>query len=123
MLLLLAGGCSMRVVTADGTELGVRSEAFSAYVERVFRDQNRVAGELGFALLDAELAGDDAAVAQLEAAESALLDACEGLNELAAAQRDGDRMPRLAALAAARSAPDCEEATERVGHMLAVGEG
>jgi hypothetical protein len=123
LLLVATGGCSMRVITADGTEMGVRSAEFSAYVERVFRAQNRVAGELGFALLDAELAGDDAAVASLEAAEAALLAACQALNELAVTHRDGDRMPRMQALAAARTAPGCEAVTGRVESMLDAGVG
>ncbi len=118
LLSIAVSGCSMRALTADGTELDIRSPAFSAYVERVFREQNRVAGDLGFALLDAELEGDFDAVARMEAAESRLLDACEGLNELAATHRDGERMPRLRALSAARTAPDCEAETAAARERL-----
>ena len=38
-------GCAA-VTTADGTRLVFGSDDFRAYVERVFRDQNRVADEL-----------------------------------------------------------------------------
>lgn len=105
-----AGGCAAGVITADGEALRVGSPGFRRYVEQVFRQQNRIATELGFALVDAELDGDQRAYRRLDAAEQRLLAACAGLNELAAMQRDGRRMGRLRALRAARAAPECEAA-------------
>ena len=46
---LALSGCAS-VVTADGERLALTSAAFRAYVERVFREQNRLADELAFAL-------------------------------------------------------------------------
>jgi hypothetical protein len=104
-------GCAITPAGEDAERLRVGSPDFRAYVERVFREQNRVAGELGFALLDAELDADTPAVDRLDAAELVLLDACVSLNALATAQRDGEPLRRLAALRAARTAPECEVAT------------
>ena len=41
------------VTTAAGERLALTSPEFRAYVERVFREQNRVASELAFELEDA----------------------------------------------------------------------
>ena len=46
---LLLAGCAS-VTTADGTRLGLASPEFRAYVERVFREQNRLADAFAFAL-------------------------------------------------------------------------
>ncbi len=111
---VLAAGCA-RVVTVEGDRLGVRSDDFRRYVETVFREQNRVATELAFALEDAD---DDVRADELAAAEEDLLAACAGLNAIAAARRDGERLGRLQALAAARAAPDCERATAAAEALL-----
>lgn len=106
-MLLMLSGCAP-VVTLEGERLKVRSDAFATYVEEVFREQNRVATALAFELEDAQ---DPERLDVLEAAESSLLEACAGLNEMAAARRDGARLRRLRALDAARAAPQCERAT------------
>jgi hypothetical protein len=104
-------GCAA-VSTAGGEQLSLRSPEFRAYVERVFREQNRVADELAFAL--------EAAPARTEAtaAEQALLDACAGVNELATSRRDERQLGLQQRLAAARSAPDCERATQSAAALL-----
>jgi len=111
---VLAAGCAP-VTTLDGERLAVRSEAFADYVERVFREQNRVASELAFALEDTV---DPARLDVLETAEDALFAACADLNEMAAARRDGRRMGAFRALAAARQAPECERAAARARDAL-----
>jgi len=98
------------VTTADGTRLGLTSDEFRAYVERVFRDQNKVASHLAFALDDATTSGGPAPP-ELAAAEDALLKACSGLNELATSRRDQAELGVRKSARAARSAPDCERAT------------
>lgn len=103
---MLVAGCAP-VTTLDGERLPVRSEAFADYVEQVFREQNRVATELAFALEDS---ADPARLDALETAEDALFAACADLNAMAAARRDGRRMGAFRALAAARQAPECERA-------------
>ena len=106
----LIGGCAGHVMVADGRRIAIRSDEFRSYVDRVFRFQNRLGDELAFAMEDAE---DDA---QLASVERGLLEACGGLNELAAAQRDGRKLNASTRLSLARSVPDCEQAaiaTER----------
>jgi hypothetical protein len=106
-------GCAV-VVTAEGERLALTSPEFRAYVERVFREQNRVASELGFALEDAA-----APRAELAEAEQALLDACAGVNELATARRDAQSLGTRGSAARARSVPECERATAAAARVLA----
>ena len=104
-------GCAA-VATAGGEQLALRSPEFRSYVERVFREQNRVADELAFALEAAP------GRAELTAAEQALLTACAGVNELATSRRDDRRLGVGARIAAARSVPDCERATQSAAARL-----
>lgn len=92
------------------------SDAFAAYVEAVFRRQNEVAAELALALEREPLESER--FSRLEDAELGLLTACRGLNEIARAQRDGERIGGLGALKRARRTPDCELATERAAALL-----
>ncbi len=98
------------VTTADGTRLGLTSSEFRAYIERVFRDQNKVASDLAFALDDATASGGSAPP-ELTAAEDALLKACAGVNELATSRRDQEDLGVRKSASAARSAPECERGT------------
>jgi len=111
--LFLLGGCAA-VSTADGERLSLTSEGFRAYVERVFREQNRVADELAFAL---EAPG--AKPGELAAAEQRLLEACAGVNELATARRDDLRLGMRRSSSAARTVPQCEKTTRSVAGTLA----
>lgn len=108
----LSAGCAA-VHTADGRRIGVATPAFRSYVETVFREQNAVGTELAFALEDGTGGSD------LAAAEDALLAACAELNRLAAAERDGRRLPNAERLHAARSAPECERAAAAARVALA----
>jgi len=110
--ILALNGCAA-VSTADGQRLALTSPEFRVYVERVFREQNRVADELAFALEDA-----DAPRAELAAAEQTLLDACAGVNELATARRDDRRLGVRRSAAGARSVPKCEQATRAAARLL-----
>ena len=111
-----AAGC-LSVTTLDGERLAMTSPEFSAYVESVFRAQNRIATELAFALETGEF--DSAGSARLESAESELLVACAGLNEIAAERRDGRARGRLGQAEVARQAPECERATRDAEAALA----
>jgi len=111
--LLILSGCAA-VPTADGQRLSLGSDEFREYVERVFREQNRVADAVAFAL-EAPGAQDT----ELAAAEQELLAACAGVNELATTRRDQQRLGMRASLRAARSVPDCERATRAVDARLA----
>jgi len=111
-LLLILLGCAA-VPTADGERLSLRSAEFREYVERVFREQNRVADAVAFAL---EAPG--AQESELAASEQELLAACAGVNELATARRDQQRLGMRSSVRAARSVPECERATRAVDARL-----
>lgn len=108
--LLCLTACAVQ--TQDGVRLALSSPEFPEYVERVFREQNRVADELGFALEE-----DDSG--RLDEAEQNLLAACERLNELATTRRDDVEISLRRRLAAARTAPECERATSAAEAVLA----
>lgn len=113
LALLALSGCAA-VSTAGGERMKLQSDEFRAYVERVFREQNRVSGELAFA---AEAPGP--ARAALAAAEEELLAACAGVNELATARRDQRRLGPARGIRLAQSVPDCERATSAALQRLA----
>jgi hypothetical protein len=104
------------VVTADGEQLRFASADFREYVERVFREQNRVADELAFAL---EAPGAERGA--LGDAEQRLLDACAGVNELATARRDDRRLGVRRSAASARSVPACERAASDAARLIDPG--
>ena len=97
----ILAGCA--VLTTDGERLALTSPEFRAYVERVFREQNRVADQFAFALED-----ERGVPTGVSAAEQSLLDACAALNELATARRDEQHLSLRQRSAAARSVPMCE---------------
>jgi len=108
------GGCAVTAV--NGTRMGLKSDEFADYVESVFRGQNEVASALALEL-DSEDPDSDR-YDRLDAAELELLNACVGINELAARQRDGEPLGGFKALKRARQAPDCERATEAAARIL-----
>jgi len=110
--ILALQGCAA-VLTADGQRLVLTSPEFRAYVERVFREQNRVADDVSFAIEDLATVPPE-----LEAAEQSLLDACEGVNELATARRDEQRLGIRRSARAARGVPACEQATRSTAALL-----
>lgn len=105
-------GCAS-VSTADAERLRLASPEFRAYVERVFREQNRVADALGFAL-----EGGVEPSADVAAAEEALLAACAGINELATAQRDARRLGLGRRMSLARGVPECERVARAAAATL-----
>ena len=107
-VLPVLAGCAA-VTTLEGERLAMTSPEFRAYVESVFREQNRVATSLLLALESADLT--PRAAAALEDADAGLLGACAGLNEIAIVRRDGRELERLEAARFARQAPECERAT------------
>src|SRR5262245_19619239 len=111
-LLLCSSGCAS-VPTADGQQLRIASDEFREYVERVFREQNRVADAVAFAL-EAPGAQD----AELATSEQDLLAACAGVNELATARRDQKRLGMRSSVRAAKSVPDCERAARAADARL-----
>ena len=112
---VLATACAS-VTTREGERLRITSPEFRAYVEAVFREQNRVATELAFALESESLAAP--LRRSLEAAEQDLLVACEGLNEVAIGRREGADLGPLREASAARRAPQCESAARAAAGVL-----
>lgn len=110
--LVLLSGCAA-VATTDGQRLSLTSEEFRAYVERVFREQNRVADALAFAL---EAPGAERT--ELATVEQRLLEACAGVNELATARRDDARLGMRRSLSAAKTVPLCDESTRAAAAAL-----
>lgn len=106
---VVIAGCAAAVTTVDGRRLRLSDPDFPAYVEGVFRNQNQVATDLGFALDDAPT--DSPQAMRLSAAEDALLAACADLNEIATLRRDERRAGLKLKLETAKSAPRCEAAT------------
>ena len=109
---LTCQGCAT-VTTADGQRLALTSTEFASYVERVFREQNRIADALAFAL-----EGEGAGRADLMEAEQSLLTACAGVNELATARRDGEGLGLKRSAANARSVPTCEREARVAAGLL-----
>jgi len=107
-------GCA--VTSSGGERMALRSDAFSAYVEAVFRYQNDVSTDLAFAIDDES--PDSERYAALDALELELLTACRGLNELARAARNGEPVGGFGALKRARAAPECEHATDTAAAVL-----
>jgi hypothetical protein len=107
-LILCLGTACVSVTTLDGERLTAPSSEFRAYVEAVFREQNRVATDLAFAL---ESAIDVASQSEIENAERELIAACATLNEIATERRAGRELSRQRQVDAAKSAPQCERAT------------
>lgn len=116
LIALVAVSSCATVVTVDDARLHVASPEFRVYVERVFREQNRLLNELAFVLEDSP----DAAPLLL-AAEEALIDACGGVNALATARRDSVKLGMRRDLQLARSAPACELAARQAAAALGRG--
>jgi hypothetical protein len=110
------GLCGCAVLSQDGQRMGLKSDAYAEYVERVFQYQSDVSTELAFVLADED--PDSQRFVRLEDAELDVLTACRGLNQLASARRNGSRPGGLAALKQARQVPDCERAAAAAAAAL-----
>ena len=113
----MSSGCIATVETLDGSQHRISSDAFRAYAEAVFREQNRVASALVFRMEDEQL--DPAAHERLADVEARLLDACRALNEVAVRRRDDEGRRLFADARAAKTVPDCERAVVSAREMLA----
>jgi len=112
--MLLAGltGCAGAVTTAEGDRVRLRSAAFAAWAEDVFRLQNEALDLLAFAL---DERSDDAPLLE---AEDRVLDACAGLNAVAVRRQRGAGTRPFQDLSAARAVPDCEAAARSAIELL-----
>ena len=112
--LALLAGCAGTITTDDGQALRIASPDFRDYLERVFREQNRLAMVLAFA--QEESGGND--YERLVELEDDLLVACAALNELAAARRDDRTLSLRAQARLAATAPQCESTTRQAQRAL-----
>ena len=112
---VLGTGC-VSVTTQDGERLTAPSSEFRAYIEAVFREQNRVATDLAFAL---ESVSGGAAQDEIELAEGELIAACASLNEIATERRAGRELSRQRQIDAARRAPHRDMAARAAAVTLA----
>ena len=112
----LAVAACTGVTTAGGQRLALTSEEFASYMEEVFREQNELLTEIAFVFDRDDVSDIDRGA--LEAAEESLLAACELLNDVAAARRDGQDPGRISESRAARGAPSCERAALQARAVL-----
>jgi len=115
LLILVLGGCALTVETLRGDRLWVGSPQFSEYAEDVFRRNNSTLTTLFDAL---ELANDEDAL-KLEAAEERMIGACESLNSVAAAKRDGKELGFRVLRTISSTIRPCDEATQDTEQLIA----
>ena len=112
---LWLAACVPLVETRDGRQLRATSPAFKDYAERVFRQQN----SLSWALIEALETTDNPQMHQrLSQLETRLRQACEAVNRLASARRQGKSSSRAEQLALVRALPQCEARSEEARQLL-----
>lgn len=94
----------------------VSTATLRADAEAVFREHNRVAGEIMFVL--AELRPDDPNAVALTKADNAMLDACQALNDLAIAHRDQRQTGVTLGLRLPATIDACRETTAAAAVLL-----
>lgn len=94
----------------------VSTQALREDAERVFREHNRVASAVMFELTERD--PDAPATRALVAADRAMLAACEPLNTLAAARRDGKRITLRQRLRIPRAIEACRTRTGAAVELL-----
>ena len=87
-----------------------------ADAERAFREHNRVASEVMLILPDLDPETPEARA--IIAADAAMLEACERLNAVAVARRDGTEIGMRERLRIPTAIEDCEAATAAVAELL-----
>ncbi|MDT8399723.1 MAG: hypothetical protein RQ899_14030 [Pseudomonadales bacterium] len=115
-LLLVLPACAPLVEIGDGRLVLTNSAAFRAYAEEVFRRHNMAA----VAIIDAlDAVGDESPdAAALEQADEEMLQACETLNLLAIARRDGKKVSRRQLRAIVPAVPRCSSATAHAESLI-----
>lgn len=107
----------MQVRYPDGTTAQQSREEFAAYVEYVFRYQNRVVNELIVAaslLSEEALAGDP----ELVRAEESMATICRPLTDAVTARIEGRDIGFFHKLQLPESVPACEAASRRLERLL-----
>jgi len=84
----------------------------------VFKEHNQTASEV--MLVVPELAPDDAATVRLLDADAVMLAACEPLNELAIAQREGERVSMRQRSRLPATIDDCRQTTHETRRLLSL---
>jgi hypothetical protein len=113
-LLLLLSGCSTPLSGRYGAK-GLTKEAFTHYVEEVFRLQNSMTSEL-MALQESDgVNNHDEALLK---AEQSMQEACAPLNEYVSRESDGSNTGIFLGQQIEKTATDCEQAAQRVKQQL-----
>ena len=112
-LLLLLSGCSTPLLGRYGAK-GLTKEAFTHYVEEVFRLQNSMTSEL-MALQESDDVNNREALLK---AEQAMQEACAPLNEYVSRESDGSSIGLFLRRQVEKTAVDCESAAKQVKQYL-----
>ncbi len=112
-LLLLLSGCSTPLLGRYGAK-GLTQEAFTHYVEEVFRLQNSMTSEL-MALQESDDVNNREALLK---AEQAMQEACAPLNEYVSRESDGGNAGISLGQQIEKTAADCEQAAQQVKQQL-----
>ena len=112
-LLLLLSGCSTPLLGRYGAK-GLTKEAFTHYVEEVFRLQNSMTSEL-MALQESDDVNNREALLK---AELAMQEACAPLNEYVSRESDGGNAGISLGQQIEKTAADCEQAAQQVKQQL-----
>lgn len=115
---ILATGCSsVQLRYPDGTIKYLDKTAFAAYIEQIFRYQNRVIDDL---IVADSLLEDTAAELdpRLVRAEEGMEEACQPLIDVVNARIEGRELGFFEKLQLPTMAPACEAATRKLEGML-----
>ena len=116
--LAVASGCSSVVThNSNGEAVTMSQEAFSQYLEQVFRYHNQVMSEL----IESSDDRSDQTSSQnwlLADAEKKMVALCEPLNEIVSESLSGENVGLKLNMGLVDSVPACEEASKRVDDLL-----
>jgi hypothetical protein len=111
-LTLLLTGCSTSFFGSYGTK-GQTKEAFTRYVESVFKLQNSLTSEI-MEFMETDVGNHD----DLLDAEQHMQEACGPLNEYATRESEGLSPGFMLSRRVEKTALDCEQAAEKVKTLL-----
>lgn len=115
LAIVSAGGCATRPASAPGLTLGiVDSAGYSAYVESVFRFQNKVVDAIAARSMDAPEFAD----AALVDAEDTLVAHCRYLNQAAATVADGQSVGMDLKVNVIHTVSDCARAAHDAAALI-----
>jgi hypothetical protein len=115
VLLGLPACAGVNTRNVDGVAVKMSRDDFAAYVEKTFRNHNRVVNELISISAGGELGVDD----PLAKAEEAMAAKCQPLNEMVSATMEKRTLSFWAKMRLPEQVPACAAATRKVEAMMA----